>query len=56
MGKDRGPFQGVTGAAWTMPLGLALFSVTLGRDLPSCTLEPCAQLGLHPLETQEMEE
>ena len=32
MGKDRGPFQGVTGAAWRMPLGLALFSVTLGID------------------------
>lgn len=30
MGKGGGPFQGVTGAAWRTPLGLALFSVTLG--------------------------
>ena len=32
MGKDGGPFQGVTGTAWRMPLGLALFFVTFGID------------------------
>lgn len=31
-GEGWRPFQGVTRAAWRMPLGLALFSVTLGID------------------------